>query len=85
MLVEDFKKVINNFLKEIQENIGKELETLKEKTQKFLKELQENTTKQLKCQVLGNTQTGWSPIKLRSEPWDPVVIIHLHGTVGHVS
>jgi hypothetical protein len=33
MLIEDFKKDINNFLKEIQENTGKQLENLKEKSQ----------------------------------------------------
>jgi hypothetical protein len=48
MLVEDFKKGMNNFLKEIQVNTGKQLEALKERTQKPLKELQENTTKQVK-------------------------------------
>jgi hypothetical protein len=48
MMIEDFKKDINNSLKEIQENIGKQLEALKEETQKFLKELQENTIKQVK-------------------------------------
>jgi hypothetical protein len=37
MLVEDFKKGINNSLKKIQENTAKEVEVLKE--------LQENTTK----------------------------------------
>ena len=61
MLVEDFKKGINNSLKEIQENTAtqvkvlkelqentvKQIEVLKEETQKFLKELQENTTKQV--------------------------------------
>ena len=41
-MIEVFKKDINNSLKEIQENTGKE------ETQKSLKELQENTTKQLK-------------------------------------
>ena len=40
MLVEDFKKGINNSLKEIQENTAKQVEVLKE--------LQENTTKQVK-------------------------------------
>ena len=30
MLIEDFKKVINNPLKEIQENTGKQVEDLKE-------------------------------------------------------
>jgi hypothetical protein len=39
IVIEDFKMDINNFLKEIQENTGKQLETLKEETQKFLKEL----------------------------------------------
>ena len=41
MVVEDFKKGINNSLKEIQENSVKEVEVLKEETQKSLKELQE--------------------------------------------
>ena len=41
MLVEDFKKGINNRLKEIQENTAKQVETLKEEGQKSLKELQE--------------------------------------------
>ena len=45
VLIEDFKKDINNSLKEIQENTGKQVEALKEETQKSLKELQENTTK----------------------------------------
>jgi hypothetical protein len=45
ILIEDFKKDINNSLKEIQENKGKQEESLKEKTQKSLKELQENTYK----------------------------------------
>ena len=26
--------------------------------------------------------TVWFPVELRSEPRDPVVIIHLHGTEG---
>jgi hypothetical protein len=47
MLVEDFKKGINNSLKEIQKNTAKQVEVLKEETQKFLKELQENTTNQV--------------------------------------
>jgi predicted HicB family RNase H-like nuclease len=46
----DFKKDINNSLREIQENTGKELEALKEETQKSLKELQENTIKKTKEQ-----------------------------------
>jgi SMC interacting uncharacterized protein involved in chromosome segregation len=48
MMMEDFKKEINNSLKEIQENTGKQQEALKEEIQKSLKELQENTTKQVK-------------------------------------
>ena len=36
MMIEDFKKDINNSLKEIQ-NTGKQVETLKEETQKYLK------------------------------------------------
>jgi uncharacterized protein YukE len=47
-LIEDFKKDINNPLKENQENTGKLVEALKKKAQKSLKELQENTTKQVK-------------------------------------
>jgi F0F1-type ATP synthase membrane subunit b/b' len=46
MLVEDFKKGINNPLKEIQ-NTSKQVEALKEEAQKSLKELQENTAKQV--------------------------------------
>jgi hypothetical protein len=42
---EDFKKGINNSLKEIQENTARQVEVLKEEAQKSLKELQENTTK----------------------------------------
>jgi hypothetical protein len=59
MLVEDFKKGINNSLKEIQEStakqvedikevqekLAKQVEVLKEETLKSLIELQENTTK----------------------------------------
>jgi chromosome segregation ATPase len=48
MMIEDFKKDINNSPKEIQENTGKQLEALKEETQESLKELQENTIKQVK-------------------------------------
>ena len=48
MMIEEFKKDINNSLKELQENTGKQLEDLKEETQISLKEFQENTTKQVK-------------------------------------
>ena len=37
MLVEDIKKGIKNWLKEIRENGAKEVEALKEETQKSLK------------------------------------------------
>jgi hypothetical protein len=47
MMIENIKD-INNSLKEIQENTGKQLEALKEETQKSLQELQENTIKQVK-------------------------------------
>ena len=39
MMKEDIKKDINNSLKEIQENTGKQVEALKEEIQKSLKEL----------------------------------------------
>ena len=41
MMVEDFKKDIDNSLKEIQENTARKVEVLKEEAQKSLKELQE--------------------------------------------
>ena len=41
-MIEDFKKDINNSLKEIQENTGKQVEDLKEETQKFLRKTQLN-------------------------------------------
>ena len=37
MMIKDFRKGINNLLKEIKENTGKQVETLKEKTHKPLK------------------------------------------------
>jgi hypothetical protein len=53
MMIEDFKKDINNSLKETHENTGKQVETLKEKknknkNKKSLKELPKNTNKQVK-------------------------------------
>ena len=39
MLVEDFKKGINNSLREIQRNTAKQVEVLKEEAQKSFKEL----------------------------------------------
>jgi ElaB/YqjD/DUF883 family membrane-anchored ribosome-binding protein len=46
-MIDHFKKDINNSLKEIQENTGRQAEALKEKTENSLKELQENTIKQV--------------------------------------
>jgi hypothetical protein len=37
MMIEDFKKDINNFINKIQKNTGKQVEVLKEETQIFLK------------------------------------------------
>jgi uncharacterized protein YukE len=48
IIMEDYKKDINNSLKELQEKTGKQVESLKEDTQKSFKELQENTSKQVK-------------------------------------
>jgi hypothetical protein len=45
MLVQDFKKYINSSLKEIQENMAKQVEGLKEEAQNSIKEFQENITK----------------------------------------
>ena len=42
IMIEDFKKDINNFLKETQVSTGKQVKALKEETQKSLKELQKN-------------------------------------------
>jgi DNA anti-recombination protein RmuC len=47
ILIEEFKKDINNSLKKIQENTAKQVEGLKEEAQKSLKELQENTAKEV--------------------------------------
>jgi hypothetical protein len=47
-MIENFKNNVNDFLKETQENTGKQVEALKEETQKSLKELQENTIRQVK-------------------------------------
>jgi len=46
IIMEYFKKDINNSLKEIQDNTNKQVEALKEEAQKSRKESQENTTKQ---------------------------------------
>ena len=41
MLIEGFRKDLNNSLKEIQETIGQQVKALKEETQKSLKEIKE--------------------------------------------
>jgi predicted transcriptional regulator len=48
MMMEDFKKDISNSHKEIQENIGSQVEAHKKQTQKSLKELHENTSREVK-------------------------------------
>ena len=60
MLVEDFKKGINNLLKEIQKSTAKQVEALKEEEQKSLKELQENTAKQVE-ELKRETQAEAAP------------------------
>jgi hypothetical protein len=47
-IIESSKEDINNSLKEIQENTGKQVDALKEETNKSLKEIQKNTIKQVK-------------------------------------
>jgi hypothetical protein len=47
IVVEDYKKGINDSLKAIHENTAKQVEALKEKAQNSLKELQEKTAKQV--------------------------------------
>jgi hypothetical protein len=48
MMIEDIKKDINNSLKEIQKNTGRQVEAIKGETQNSVKELQENRTKHVK-------------------------------------
>jgi hypothetical protein len=48
MMLDGFKKDIDNSLKEIQENTHKQVEALKEEMHKSLREIQENTIKQAK-------------------------------------
>jgi site-specific DNA-adenine methylase len=45
VIIADIKKDINNFLKEIQDNTGKLLETLKEETQNHLKNYRKTQSK----------------------------------------
>ena len=44
MMIEDIKKDINNSLKEIQENTGKQVESLQEETHES-QEIQKNTNR----------------------------------------
>jgi hypothetical protein len=46
MVIEDFKKGINNYLKEIQKDTSKQLEALKEETQNSLNSYRKNIIKQ---------------------------------------
>jgi uncharacterized protein YlxW (UPF0749 family) len=48
MMIENFKKRKNIFIKDIQENTNKQAEALKEETLKSLKEIKASTTKQVK-------------------------------------
>jgi hypothetical protein len=59
MLVEDFKKEINNSLKQIQENTAKQVEGLKEEAPKSLKGLQENTAKQAEDPDVPQQRNGY--------------------------
>lgn len=45
VMIEDFKKGINNSLKETQQNTDTQVEVLKEETYKSLKEIQKNTNR----------------------------------------
>ena len=47
VMIENFKKNINNSHREIQENTDTQVETFKEETHKSLKEIQEHTIKQV--------------------------------------
>jgi hypothetical protein len=48
LIIEDFKKDINSYLKEIENNIGKQVEALKSKGINPLKKHRKNKTKQNK-------------------------------------
>jgi len=52
MMLEDFKKDMKNSLREMQENINKQVEAYREESQKFLREFQENKhMKELKMEI----------------------------------
>ncbi|EDM00955.1 rCG65906 [Rattus norvegicus] len=82
MVTEDFKKNINNSLKEIQDNTGKQVEALKEETKNPLKnyrkmhpnsssawEQMPNMTYQLQTSPLGRETTGTSQ-QLHPSPFE---------------
>ena len=50
-ITESIEEDINNSLKKIQENTGKQVKALKEETNKSLKEIQENIIKQVRYQT----------------------------------
>ena len=74
-MIEDFKKDISNFLKEIQENTGKQIEAHKEEIYNVLKEIQESTIKQvnkLSKTIQGTKMEIYTFNKTQGEknPWD---------------
>jgi hypothetical protein len=71
MLVADFKKGINNYLKEIQGNTAKQGEAFKVETQKSLKEFQENRGKQVEEALKEETQKSHQ--KLQENTTDQVM------------
>jgi hypothetical protein len=90
MVVEDFKKGINNSLKEIQENTAKQAEALKEKERISLKELNKNTAKQVET-LKEETQKSLKEIQentakqvgiLKEETQKPLKIIRKHKQTG---
>ena len=79
MLIDDVKKDINNSLKAIQENTGKQVEALKEETQKSLEELQENTIKQAK-EMNKSTQDLKIEIEtIKKSQWERTLEIEILG------
>jgi hypothetical protein len=88
MLVEDFKKGINNSLKEIQENTGKQVKnSLKRKHKKSLKELQENTKETHPTSGWGLFQSAPSPCHLGQKlcrlPQGPQRTLHAAGALTY--
>ena len=67
--MEDFKKDINNSLKEIQENMDQQVETIKGEGQKSLKEIQENMDQKVEVP----TEETQNSLK---EIWGWAVVVH---------